>query len=251
MIAFYTIIRKEIYRILRIWSQTLLPSLITVTLYFVIFGHLIGSYVGFMGGKKYIEYIMPGLVMMSIIINSYSNVSSSFFNAKFHGNIQEILIAPVSNSIIICGYVLGGVIRGLTVGFLVMLLGLYFTRISINSFFKSFLVAMLTAILFSLAGFLNGLCAKKFDDVAMVPTFILTPLSYLGGIFYSVTLLPPFWQYITRLNPLFYIINAFRESMLGISDIRLCVAISIILGFITLLYLLLIWMLSKGIGIRA
>ena len=250
MIAFYTIIRKEICRILRIWSQTLLPSLVTVSLYFIIFGYIVGSHIESMGGREYIEYIMPGLIMMSIIINSYSNVSSSFFNAKFYGNLEEILISPVSNAVIIWGYVLGGVFRGLIVGFLALILGLFFTHISIDSFFITSLIAILTAILFSLAGFLNGLLAQKFDDVAMVPTFILTPLNYLGGIFYSITVLPTFWQYITKLNPIFYIVNAFRDGILGGSEVSLCFSIGITSLLIIFLYLLLNWLLSKEIRIR-
>jgi len=250
LIGLYTISRREIIRFCRIWSQTLLPSVITTALYFVIFGNLIGVLIGRMGGVRYIEYIVPGLVMMAIITNSYANVVASFFGAKFQKNIEEILVSPLPSYIILWGFLLGGIARGLVVGILVTLLSLFFANISVQHLGMTFFVGILTATLFSLGGLMNGIFAKKFDDINIVPTFILTPLTYLGGVFYSVSLLPDLWKWVTYINPVFYMINAFRYGMLGKSDVDITVSLWIIMGFVLVLYLTCLWLLKKGVGIR-
>jgi ABC-2 type transport system permease protein len=249
-IALYTILRREIVRFMRIWSQTLLPPVITMGLYFLIFGNLIGPRIGDMAGHSYIEYIVPGLVMMSVITNSYANVVASFFGSKFQRSLEEMLVSPTPNSIIVWGYLLGGVARGLVVGFLVMILSLLFTKLPIINIGIIILVGILTAILFSLAGLLNGIFAKKFDDINLVPTFILTPLTYLGGVFYSINMLPEFWQKVTFANPIFYMVNAFRYGMLGYSDVELSTALLVIFVLIVALYSLTVWLMNRGVGIR-
>lgn len=249
-IALYTILRREVVRFIRIWSQTLLPPVITMGLYFLIFGNLIGPRIGNMAGYSYIEYIVPGLVMMSVITNSYANVVASFFGSKFQRSLEEMLVSPTPNSIIVWGYLLGGIARGLVVGFLVIVLSLFFTQLPIINLFIIIIVGLLTATLFSLAGLLNGIFAKKFDDINLVPTFILTPLTYLGGVFYSINMLPEFWQKITYVNPIFYMVNAFRYGMLGYSDVPLSTALVVILAFIVVLYALTVWLMNKGFGIR-
>lgn len=249
-VGLYTIVRREIARFFRIWTQTLLPSVISMTLYFVIFGNLIGSRIGKMGGAQYIEYLAPGLIMMSVITNSYGNVVSSFFGSKFQRNIEEMLVSPLSSSIILWGFVLGGVARGITTGILVTMVSLWFTKLPLQHFWLTLLVGVLTALLFSLAGLINGIFAKKFDDINLVPTFILTPLTYLGGVFYSISLLPGFWQYVTHINPIFYMVNAFRYAMLGYSDIAFPIAIWVMMGFIVVLYTASLWMLKHGVGIK-
>ncbi|WP_094752456.1 ABC transporter permease [Psychromonas sp. CD1] len=249
-IALQSILRKEINRFLRIWLQTLVPPVITVSLYFVIFGNLIGSRIGSMGGVDYMSFIVPGLIMMSVITNSYSNVASSFFSAKFQNNIEELLVAPVPNYIIIFGYVGGGMTRGLMVGFLVTCVSLLFIDLHIFNLGILILSVLCTSILFSLAGLLNALFAKTFDDISIIPSFVLTPLTYLGGVFYSISLLPPVWQVISHFNPVFYMINAFRYGFLGIADVNLSVAFSVIFAFIGILYILVSILLKKGVGIR-
>jgi ABC-2 type transport system permease protein len=249
-IAFLTIIRREIRRFMRIWPQTLLPPAITMTLYFAIFGNLIGARIGEMGGFSYMEYIVPGLIMMSIITNSYSNVSSSFFSAKFQHSVQELLVSPTPNWVILMGYVLGGVSRGLLVGLIVTILSLFFTHLQVQHFFITIVVVVLTSVLFSLGGFVNAIFAQSFDDVSIVPTFILTPLTYLGGVFYSIDLLPGFWQQLSLLNPVLYMVNAFRFGILGVSDIDVSWAIFIILSFIVVLFSYGLYLLNRGQGIR-
>ncbi|WP_191600141.1 ABC transporter permease [Marinomonas algicola] len=249
-IAFLTIIRREIRRFMRIWPQTLLPPAITMILYFAIFGNLIGSRIGEMGGFSYMEYIVPGLIMMSIITNSYSNVSSSFFSAKFQHSVQELLVSPTPNWVILMGYVLGGVSRGLLVGLIVTILSLFFTHLQVQHLFITVLIVVLTSVLFSLGGFVNGIFARSFDDVSIVPTFILTPLTYLGGVFYSIDLLPGFWQQLSLLNPVLYMVNAFRFGILGVSDIDVNWAIFIILSFIVVLFSYGLYLLNRGQGIR-
>ena len=250
MIGLYTILRREISRFIRIWSQTLLPSVISMTLYFVIFGNLMGSRIGEIEGISYIEYIVPGLIMMAIITNSYGNVVASFFGSKFQRNIEEMLVSPLPNFIILWGYLLGGLARGIAVGVLVTGLSLFFTALPLTNIWLIIVVAVLTAILFSLAGLINGIFAKKFDDINIVPTFVLTPLTYLGGVFYSIDFLPSFWQWVSYSNPVFYMINAFRYGMLGKSDIDIHVALWVIVGFIIVLYSWAIWLFRKGIGIK-
>ena len=218
-VGFMTLVRKEVTRILRIWIQTIVPPAITMTLYFIIFGNLIGRRIGEMGGFDYMQYIAPGLIMMSVITNSYANVVSSFFGAKFGKHIEELLVSPLPNSLILLGHVTGGVARGLLVGVVVTMVALFFTDLSVAHPLITASIVLLTAIVFSLAGFINAVFARKFDDISIIPTFVLTPLTYLGGIFYSITLLPEFWQQVSRVNPILYMVNAFRYGVLGVSDI--------------------------------
>ena len=250
-IALGTIARREVSRILRIWSQTLVPPAITMTLYFLIFGGLIGSRIGDMGGFTYMEFIVPGLVMMSIIQNSYGNISSSFFGAKFGRHIEELLVSPMPNWVILLGYVAGAVLRGLLVGSIVLLIAMFFTTVRVPHPFVTLTTVLLGATIFSLAGFVNAAYAKKFDDIAIVPTFILTPLTYLGGVFYSVTLLPGWAQAATHANPIFYMVNAFRYGLLGVSDVPLWVAYALMLGFVAVLSALSLWLLRRGVGLRS
>lgn len=249
-ISFYTLYRREFVRIVRIWSQTLLPPVITMSLYFIIFGNLIGSRIGLIDGMSYVEFIMPGLVMMAIINNSYLNTTSSFFGNKFQRNVEEMFIAPMPNSIIIAGYVCGGIVRGLIVGVLVIFVSLFFTKVQVYNWPATLTIAFFTATLFSLAGMLNGIFAKKFDDISIVPVFILTPLTYLGGVFYSVSALSPLWQKLSFANPIFYMVNGFRYGMLGKGDVSLTYALVIILGAMILTYMLCVWLLNKGIGVK-
>jgi ABC-2 type transport system permease protein len=249
-VAFSTILIKEILRFSRIWIQTILPSAITTTLYFVIFGRLIGGRIGPMGGYPYIDFIVPGLVLMSVITNSYSNVVSSFYSSKFSRYVEEFLVAPVPNWVILAGFVGGGVARGLVVGVAVTFVAMAFTDIHVHSYGISLLVFTLTAILFSLGGFINAVYANSFDDISIVPTFILTPLTYLGGVFYSIQLLPEFWQKVSLANPVLYMVNAFRYGILGESDIRLITAFGIISGFIVVLAAYSLLLLRRGVGIK-
>jgi len=249
-IAFKTIFVKEVLRFIRIWIQTVLPAMITTALYFVIFGNLIGSQIGDMEGFSYIEYIVPGLILMSVITNSYGNVVSSFYSAKFQRNVEEMLISPTPNYIILSGFISGGVVRGIVVGIAVTLVSLIFTNLQIYSVFVFASILVLTAILFSLGGFINAIFANSFDDISIVPTFILTPLTYLGGIFYSISMLSPFWQNLSLANPILYMVNAFRYGMLGITDIELMYSYAIILIFITALFSYSLYLLNKGYGIR-
>jgi len=249
-IAFSTLLVKEIVRFSRIWIQTVLPSAISTTLYFVIFGRLIGERIGPMDGFAYLDFIVPGLVLMGVITNAYSNVASSFYSSKFSRYVEELLIAPVPNWVILAGFVAGGVARGLAVGILVTLVVLAFTRIEIHSYGITLLVFILTAVLFALGGFINAVYANSFDDISIIPTFVLTPLTYLGGIFYSIELLPAFWQNLSLANPVLYMVNAFRFGLLGVSDIPLGVAFAIIVGFIVVLTLYSLRLLRRGVGIK-
>ncbi|MGD8587519.1 MAG: ABC transporter permease [Chromatiales bacterium] len=248
--AYRTILVKEILRFSRIWVQTILPPAITTTLYFVIFGKLIGGRIGDMDGYSYIDFIVPGLILMSVIQNSYSNVVSSFFSTKLQHYIEELLIAPVPNWVVLAGYVSGGVARGTLVGFVVTLISLLFTNLSIHHYGLTLLVFVLTSILFSLGGFINAVYARTFDDVSIVPTFVLTPLTYLGGVFYSIDLLPEFWQTLSLGNPILYMVNTFRYGLLGVSDISIGMALLIILGFILGLILFSLNLLQRGVGIK-
>ena len=250
-IALATIARREVNRILRIWSQTLVPPAITMTLYFLIFGGLIGSRIGDMGGFSYMQFIVPGLVMMSVIQNSYGNISSSFFGAKFGRHVEELLVSPMPNWVILWGYVAGAVLRGLLVGVIVLAIAMLFTTVRIPHPLVTVTSVLLGATIFSLAGFVNAVFAKKFDDVAIVPTFILTPLTYLGGVFYSVTLLPGWAQALTHANPIFYMVNAFRYGLLGTSDVPLWVAYGLMLAFVAALSALSLWLLRRGVGLRS
>jgi ABC-2 type transport system permease protein len=249
-VAYRTIVGKEIARFMRIWVQTLVPPAVTMTLYFVIFGALIGSRIGEMDGYSYVQYIAPGIIMMAVITNSYSNVVSSFFSAKFQRQIEEMLIAPMPNVVIVAGYATGGLLRGLMVGVLVTVIALLFTELKINSVAVMITVVTMTALLFSLAGLVNAIFARKFDDISIVPTFVLTPLTYLGGVFYSIDLLPEFWSMVSMSNPVLYMVNAFRYGILGVSDIDLAVAFSVIGGFTVALLAFCLYLLDRGIGIK-
>ena len=251
LVALGTIVHREVRRILRIWGQTLVPPAITMTLYFMIFGGLIGSRIGDMGGYTYMEFIVPGLVMMSVIQNSYANISSSFFGAKFGRHVEELLVSPMPNWVILAGYVAGAVLRGLLVGAIVLLIAMLFTKVRIPHPLVTFTTVLLGATIFALAGFVNAVYAKKFDDVAIVPTFILTPLTYLGGVFYSVKLLPDWAEAATHANPIFYMVNAFRYGLLGSSDVPLWVAYALMLGLVVALTMLGLWLLKRGVGLRS
>ncbi|WP_342450112.1 ABC transporter permease [Thiorhodococcus minor] len=249
-VTFQTILTKEILRFSRIWVQTILPSVITTTLYFVIFGRLIGERIGTMDGFAYLDFIVPGLVLMGVITNSYANVVSSFYSSKFSRYIEELLISPAPNWVILAGYVSGGVARGLIVGTAVMLVALLFTEIQIHSALVTLVICIMTAVLFSLGGFINAIYANSFDDISIVPTFVLTPLTYLGGVFYSISLLPDFWQAVSLANPLLYMVNAFRYGLLGVSDIPIGVAFGMILIFILVLTAFSLLLLRRGVGIK-
>ena len=250
-IALLTIMRREVARILRIWGQTLVPPAITMTLYFLIFGGLIGSRVGKMDGISYMGFIVPGLVMMSVIQNSYGNISSSFFGAKFGRHVEELLVSPMPHWVILAGYVAGAVLRGLMVGAIVLCIAMLFTRVHVPHPLVTISSVLLGATIFSLAGFVNAVYAKKFDDIAIVPTFILTPLTYLGGVFYSISLLPGWAQAATHVNPIFYMVNAFRYGLLGSSDVPLWIAYALMLGFVAVLSALGLWLLKRGVGLRS
>lgn len=250
-IALQSIIVKEISRYFRIWVQTLLPPAITMSLYFVIFGQLIGSRVGQMDGVSYMEYITPGIIMMAVITNSYSNVVSSFFSAKFQRSIEEMLVSPVPTLFILLGYVLGGVSRGLLTGIIVTIVAAQFVDLQVSSWGVLIVVVVLTSMLFATGGLVNAVFAKKFDDISIVPTFVLTPLTYLGGVFYSIKLLPDFWQNVSLANPILYMVNAFRYGFLGFSDIEIGTALTLIGVFIVSLLSLAYYLLAKGIGIRS
>ncbi len=251
LVALGTITRREVMRILRIWTQTLIPPAITMTLYFLIFGGLMGSRVGKMGGLDYMEFIVPGLVMMSVIQNSYGNISSSFFGAKFGRHVEELLVSPMPHWVILSGYVAGAVLRGLMVGAIVLCIAMLFTRVHVPHPLVTISSVLLGATIFSLAGFVNAVYAKKFDDIAIVPTFILTPLTYLGGVFYSISLLPGWAQAATHVNPIFYMVNAFRYGLLGSSDVPLWIAYALMLGFVAVLSALGLWLLKRGVGLRS
>jgi len=249
-IAFYTIVRKEIRRFMRIWMQTLLPPAITMSLYFVIFGALIGSRIGQMGGFTYMEFVVPGLIMMSVITNAYSNVVSSFFGAKFQRFVEEILVSPMSNNTVLWGFVIGGVARGLLVGLIVTMLSLFFTTLHIQHIGITIAIVLMTSIMFSLAGFINAVFANNFDDVSIVPVFVLTPLTYLGGVFYSIDLLPEFWAGVSRLNPMLYIVNAFRYGVLGTSDVNVVTAFIMVGAFTLAAYAYCMYLLRSGTRLR-
>lgn len=250
-VAFCTIVRKEIKRFTRIWVQTLLPPVITMALYFVIFGKLIGERIGEMEGFSYIQFVVPGLIMMAILTNSYSNVVSSFFSAKFQRSIEEVLVSPTPGYVILLGYCIGGMTRGLAVGLLVTLLALAFTGFPMHSWFVTVSIVVLTSMFFALAGFINAVYANTFDDISIVPTFVLTPLTYLGGVFYSISLLPDFWQSVSRFNPILHMVNAFRYGMLGISDVNIVGAFVGLALCVVALFVFALHLLNSGKRLRS
>ncbi|WWO99291.1 MAG: ABC transporter permease [Candidatus Dasytiphilus stammeri] len=249
-IALKTIWSKEISRFTRIWIQTLMPPVVTMSLYLIIFGNFIGNKIDKIQGVSYIQFIVPGIIMMAVISNAYTNVASSFFSARFQRNIEELLVAPVPTHIIIFGYIGGGVIRGICVGLLVTIVSLFFVQFHVYSWLIILSTLLLTVVMFSLAGLLNALFAKSFDDISLIPTFILTPLTYLGGVFYSLTLLPPFWKKLSVINPLVYMISGFRLGFLGISDISLIWSLLVLLSLIVIFYILVWYLIQQGYGLR-
>ncbi len=250
-VAFLTLVTKEIRRFVRIWPQTLLPPAITMSLYFVIFGNLVGSRIGDMGGFDYMQYIVPGLIMMSVIQNSYGNVVSSFFSTKFQHSIEEMMVSPMPAHVILTGYMVGGIARGLMVGGIVTVLSLFFTHLTLQHAWITLSVVVMTAALFSLGGFINAVFARNFDDISIIPNFVLTPLTYLGGVFYSLELLPDFWRTVTLANPIVYMVNAFRYGILGVSDVNVYTSLGTIALFVLGFYILALWLLRHGTGIRA
>jgi len=249
-IAYKTIVIKELQRCFRIWPQTIMPPAITMTLYFVIFGKLVGSQIHEIEGFTYIQYIVPGLVMMSIIMNAYINTSSSFFGSKFQRSIEEILVSPTPNVIILCGFIMGGVMRALIVGSIVTTIALFFTHLHLHHFLLMFLVALLTAVFFSIAGVINGVYAKTFDDVSWIPSFVITPLTYFGGVFFSTSMLSGLWQKIAYLDPILYIVNAFRYSLLGVSYANIEISVSVLFIFTTVLFFYALHLLRVSPGLR-
>jgi ABC-2 type transport system permease protein len=248
--GFNTIVRREFGRIVRIWGQTIVPPAITATLYFVIFGSLIGRRIGDMGGYTYLQYIAPGLIMMTVITNSYGNVVSSFFGAKFGKHIEELLVSPLPNWLIVCGYMCGGIVRGLLVGAVVTVISLAFTDLHVVHWWIVISAVLLTSIIFSLAGMINAVFAKNFDQVSMIPTFVLTPLTYLGGVFYSVTMLPDWAQTVSHSNPILYMVSAFRYGFLGTSDVNVVLAYEIMIAAAIALFSWCLWLMNKGVGMR-
>ena len=250
LIAYETIVRKEFVRFARIWIQTILPSVITIFLYITIFGNFIGDRIGNIDNFSYIDYIIPGLIIMPIISNSYMNVVGSFYSSRFQKSHEELLVSPVPNYIILLGYVTGGVMRAFVVGFAVYLVTTLFTNIPIANIPLVILVTFLTAFLFSIAGFINAIYAKSFDDINIVTTFILTPLTYLGGTFYSIDALPQVWQDISLFNPIAYIISTYRLAFLGIEETSLLLSLTIIIFLIIVLFVSALMILSRGTGIK-
>ena len=250
-VTLWTLTYKEIRRFMRIWVQTLVPPAVTMSLYFVIFGSLIGPRIGDMDGFDYVQFMIPGLIMMSVITNSYANVVSSFYSVKFQKSIEELLISPMPNWAILLGFILGGVCRGVLVGIIVFIVSLFFyPEFEVANPTLTISVLFLTSILFSLMGFINAVFADSFDAISVVPTFVLTPLIYLGGVFYSINILPEFWRSISMANPMLYVVNTFREGMLGISDVSISFSLSMIGLFIFIFTFLSLYLLKKGTGIR-
>jgi len=251
LVGLWTIVRKEARRVVRIWIQTIVPPAITMTLYFIIFGSLVGSRIGTMDGVPYMTFIAPGLIMMAVITNSFANVVSSFFSSKLMLHLEEMLVAPLAHTTIVLGFVVGGVVRGLLVAALVVVVALFFTNLHVAHPFITFTTILLTAVVFSVAGLFNAIFAKTFDDISIIPTFVLTPLTYLGGVFFSIELLPPFWQKVALLNPILYMVNAFRYGMLGSADVPIGVAYAIMIGLAVALFVAVLALLKYGRGVRA
>ncbi len=250
LIGFYTIVIREFGRIVRIWGQTILPPAVTASLYFIIFGNLIGQRIGSMGGYSYTQYIAPGLIMMAVITNSYANVVSSFFGARFGKHIEELTVSPLPNWLIVLGYVCGGMLRGLIVGMVVTAVALFFTHLTIHHGLIIFSAVLLTSLVFALGGLINAIFAKNFDQISWFPTFILTPLTYLGGVFYSIALLPGWAEALSHANPILYMVNGFRYGFLGVSDVGIGLSYAIMLTFAIALFSLAVTLLNRGVGIR-
>ena len=245
-----TIVRAETVRIFRIWSQTFLPPAITTTLYYVIFGTFIGSQIDAVEGFTYMQFIVPGLVMMAVITNSFTNTASSFFGAKFQRQLEELLVSPVPPIIVLAGYVTGGVVRGLLTGLLVLIIALFFTKLTVASLVALVVFILLTSIFFSLLGLVTGIYAKGFDGMSIIPNFVLTPLTYLGGVFYSVHMLSPFWQGVSKLNPILYMVNGFRYGFLGISDVNVWWSFTMLVAMSLGLVYYVLRLFQTGRGLR-
>lgn len=250
LVAFKTLLWKEVLRFLRIWSQTVLPPAITMSLYFIIFGKFIGSQIKHIDGYSYIQYIVPGLVMMSIMTNAYANTASSFFLTKFNKSIEEMLVSPMSNVIILLGFLFGGALRGIIVGIIVMLISLLFTKVPITHPLIVISMGVLAAMVFSLGGFINAIYAKRFDDISFIPTFVLTPLTYLGGVFYSIKQLPPFWRSLSMLNPILDMVDTFRFGLLDVSDLNIYFGFGLVCSLFIVMFFWAWLLLAKGVGIK-
>ncbi len=249
-VSYYTMMRKEFVRIVRIWSQTLLPPVVTTSLYFIVFGTFIGSQLAPIHGFSYIQFIVPGLIMMSVITSAYSNTASTFFFSKMIHNLDELIVSPTPSWVVILGFVSGGVIRGLLVAVLVTIVSLFFTHLVMYNALILIVTIVLTSVVFALGGLINGVFAKGFDGISIVPTFVLTPLTYLGGIFYSISQFPPFWQKVSMVNPILYMVNAFRYGFLGVSDMPVWVCFTVLIGFCVAFSLIIIYLFRKGVGLR-
>ncbi len=251
LISFYTILRKDVVRILRIWPQTFLPSVVTSVLYFLVFGKILGEQIGEIGGYDYIQFVVPGLVMLAVVTNSFANVATSFFQAKFFSrNIDEILVSPTPPWVLIGGYVSGGMVRGMSIGALVLLVSVFFAPLPLTNPLIILLFLILSSLVFSLAGLVNGIYAKNFDGISIVPTFVLTPLVYLGGVFYSIEALPGWWQSITYVNPIFYLINGFRWGFMGVSDVPVALCVAVLLGLVAILVAINLYFIKTGLGLK-
>jgi len=249
-IAYMTVMRKELVRIFRIWAQTILPPVVTTSLYFIVFGTFIGSQLAPIQGLSYIQFIVPGLIMMSVITSSYMNTVSNFYFAKFMRNIDEMLVSPMPDWLVIAGFISGGVMRGLIVGFFVLLVSLFFSNLAIYNLAVLIAAVIMTSVLFSLAGLINGIYAKGFDGISIVPTFVLTPLTYLGGIFYSISQFPPFWQKVSLFNPILYMVNAFRYGFFGVSDVPVWICFGVLIGFTLVFTAIVILLFRRGMGVK-
>jgi len=250
LIAYYTVVRKDVVRIVRLWKQTFLPSVVTTVLYFIVFGSLIGSKLPPIHGVTYIMFIVPGLVMMQVIMNAYSNTSSALFMAKFQRNLEEMLVSPMPEWVIIAGYVTAGIVRGSITGVLVLGVGLFFTHLTLHSIPIIMAAFVLTCVLFSLGGFLNAMFAESFDSISIIPTFVLTPMTFLGGVFYSIQQFPPFWQTVSLANPVLYMVNVFRYGFLGTSDVNIWLAFGVLIGLIALFIILILRLFKMGVGLK-
>ena len=248
--AYMTIVRKEVIRFLRIWPQTFLPSVITTVLYFLIFGTFIGSQIKAVGDVSYMAFIVPGLVMMAILNGSFQNIAFSFFQLKFMKTIEEILVSPMPAWTVVLGYVTGALLRGLVIGALVFASAYMFEFIPVKHPFLAVLIASTTAVLFALAGLVNAIYAKGFDGINIIPTFVIIPLTYLGGVFYSLSLLPPFWQTISLANPVLYMVNAFRYSILGFSDIPFATSMAVLFGCMLCMFTWVLYLFKTGKGLK-
>ncbi|HEY4489368.1 MAG TPA: ABC transporter permease [Candidatus Paceibacterota bacterium] len=250
LVGYLTMVRKDFNRIIRIWSQTLLPPVVTMGLYFIIFGGFIGSQVGDINGVSYMAFIVPGLIMMSMITNAYTNTVSTFYIAKWWHTLDELLVSPMPNWVVIAGFVSGGIVRAFLTGILVTLVSLFFTELALTNIVVLFVAAFLTALAFSMGGIVNAIYAKSFDGMTIVPTFVLTPLTYLGGVFYSINLLPEFFRTLSLFNPILYMVNAFRYGFLGISDIPVWQCFAVIIGFTLVMFLWALYLFHKGAGLK-